>query len=64
MSHFEAIADTPPDAAFSLVAAFAADKFEKKVDLCPGFYRDENAQPWVLPCVQKVSPSSSRENFN
>ncbi|KAK0609271.1 Aspartate aminotransferase [Lasiodiplodia hormozganensis] len=46
-SYFADIADTPPDAAFSLVAAFAADKFENKVDLCPGFYRDENAQPWA-----------------
>ncbi|KAF4536422.1 Aspartate aminotransferase, cytoplasmic [Lasiodiplodia theobromae] len=46
-SYFADIADTPPDAAFSLVAAFAADKFESKVDLCPGFYRDENAQPWA-----------------
>ncbi|KAF9630679.1 hypothetical protein BFW01_g1241 [Lasiodiplodia theobromae] len=54
MSHFEGIADTPPDAAFSLVAAFAADKFETKVDLCPGFYRDENAQPWVLPCAKQL----------
>ncbi|KAH7060677.1 pyridoxal phosphate-dependent transferase [Macrophomina phaseolina] len=54
MSHFADLPPTPPDPAFSLVAAFAADDFSAKVDLCPGFYRDENANPWVLPCVREA----------
>ncbi|KAL1637198.1 hypothetical protein SLS56_000857 [Neofusicoccum ribis] len=54
MSHFAGLPVTPPDAAFSLVAAFAADDFPEKVDLCPGFYRDEEANPWILPSVAKA----------
>ncbi|GME22327.1 hypothetical protein GTA08_BOTSDO02628 [Neofusicoccum parvum] len=54
MSHFAGLPVTPPDAAFSLVAAFAADNFPEKVDLCPGFYRDEEAKPWILPSVAKA----------
>ncbi|KAB2569788.1 Aspartate aminotransferase P2 [Lasiodiplodia theobromae] len=62
MSHFADIADTPPDAAFSLVAAFAADQFENKVDLCPGFYRDENAQPWAKQLLHD-DPSLNHEHL-
>lgn len=28
-----------------------ADKSEKRIDLIPGAYRDENGKPWVLPFV-------------
>lgn len=55
MSHFQRLAPTPPDPAFSLIATFAADNFPSKVDLCPGFYRDEYAKPWILPSVAQVS---------
>jgi len=55
MSRFQNIIDLPPDAAFSLVEAYAHDPFQQKVDLCPGFYRDENALPWILPSVARVS---------
>ncbi|EYE95222.1 PLP-dependent transferase [Aspergillus ruber CBS 135680] len=54
MSRFQNIIDSPPDAAFSLVEAYARDTFPQKVDLCPGFYRDENAQPWILPSVAQA----------
>ncbi|THV46134.1 hypothetical protein BGAL_0413g00040 [Botrytis galanthina] len=54
MLHLANVPLTQPDAAFSLVAAFALDKYEKKVDLCPGFYRDDNAKPWVLPSVTQA----------
>ncbi|KAI5459026.1 pyridoxal phosphate-dependent transferase [Mariannaea sp. PMI_226] len=51
------LADLPPaqpDPAFSIVAAFLADTNENKVDLCPGFYRDDNAKPWILPSVTQA----------
>ena len=51
------LANTPniqPDAAFSQIAAFNADTNEQKVDLCPGFYRDDDAKPWILPSVAQV----------
>lgn len=55
MSLFSGLPEVVPDAAFSLVEAYAADASPLKVDLSPGFYRDENAKPWVLPSVQKVA---------
>lgn len=42
------------DPTFKLMQEYKADSSEEKVDLCPGFYRDENAKPWVLPSVKKV----------
>lgn len=57
MSRFENIIDPPPDAAFALVEAYSDDTFPHKVDLCPGFYRDETARPWILPSVAQVSYS-------
>ena len=46
----------PEDPLFGLMAAYKKDDFDKKVDLGIGAYRDNNAQPWVLPVVKKVSP--------
>lgn len=40
---------------FQLTAAYKADKFDKKVNLGVGAYRDNNGKPWVLPVVKKVS---------
>ncbi|KAI1045124.1 hypothetical protein LB505_011926 [Fusarium chuoi] len=51
MSHLSGIPPAQPDAAFSLIASFKADTAEHKADLCPGFYRDNNAEPWILPSV-------------
>lgn len=45
----------PEDPLFGLMAAYKADTFDKKVDLGIGAYRDNNAQPWVLPVVKKVN---------
>ena len=44
----------PKDPIFGLMAACKADTHPKKVDLGVGAYRDDNAQPWVLPVVRKV----------
>ena len=46
----------PEDPLFGLMAAYRKDDFDKKVDLGIGAYRDNNAQPWVLPVVKKVFP--------
>lgn len=54
MSRLADIPSVQPDAAFSLIADFKADTNEHKVDLCPGFYRDDNAKPWILPSVAQV----------
>lgn len=58
-SRFADLHPITPDPAFSLVEAYAKDPAEKKVDLCPGFYQDENGRPWILPCVEKVSSSKN-----
>ncbi|KAM0492221.1 hypothetical protein ACHAP8_010084 [Fusarium lateritium] len=54
MSFLTDIPPTQPDAAFALVADFKADTNEHKVDLCPGFYRDDNAKPWILLSVAQA----------
>lgn len=57
MSCFSAsvVPKAPEDPLFGLMAAYKADSFDKKVDLGIGAYRDDNAKPWVLPVVKKVS---------
>ncbi|WZH50066.1 pyridoxal phosphate-dependent transferase [Fusarium acuminatum] len=54
MSRLASIPPTKPDEAFSLVATFKADTDERKVDLCPGFYRDNNGEPWILTSVSQA----------
>lgn len=55
MSLFSEIPKEVPDKAFAMIDAFRADTDEKKVNLSPGIYRDENAKTWVLPSVKKVN---------
>ncbi|KAF4956728.1 hypothetical protein FSARC_11496 [Fusarium sarcochroum] len=54
MTWLDEVPPARPDAAFALVAACKADTNEQKVDLCPGFYRDDNAKPWILPSVAQA----------
>lgn len=51
----EVVPQAPEDPLFGLMAAYRQDTFDKKVDLGIGAYRDNNAKPWVLPVVKKVS---------
>jgi aspartate aminotransferase len=51
----DVVPQAPEDPLFGLMAAYKADQFDKKVDLGIGAYRDDNAKPWVLPVVKKVS---------
>lgn len=48
----------PEDPLFGLMKAYREDPSDKKVDLGIGAYRDNNAKPWILPVVKKVSPLS------
>ncbi|KAF7304800.1 Aspartate aminotransferase [Mycena kentingensis (nom. inval.)] len=45
----------PPDSIFQLTAAYKEDKFDKKVNLGVGAYRDDNNKPWVLPVVKEAT---------
>lgn len=54
MALLEQIPVAVPDNTFAIIEAFKADTEEKKVNLCPGIYRDDNAKTWVLPSVKKV----------
>jgi aspartate aminotransferase len=49
------VPQAPEDPLFGLMRAFRQDTSDKKVDLGIGAYRDDNAKPWVLPVVRKVS---------
>ena len=55
VSAFGAVQQAPEDPLFGRMAAYRADKDPKKVDLGIGAYRDDNAVPWILPVVKKVS---------
>lgn len=55
MSRFASLTEATSDAAFDLIEAYKTDSSPLKVNLTPGFYRDEDANPWVLPSVQRVS---------
>jgi aspartate aminotransferase len=50
-----AVPQAPEDPLFGLMAAYRRDEDPKKVDLGIGAYRDNNAKPWILPVVKKVS---------
>jgi aspartate aminotransferase len=49
------VAAAPEDPLFGLMKAYREDPSDKKVDLGIGAYRDNNAKPWILPVVKKVS---------
>lgn len=51
----EVVPQAPEDPLFGLMAAYRRDEDPNKVDLGIGAYRDDNAKPWVLPVVKKVS---------
>lgn len=52
------VAAAPEDPLFGLMKAYKEDPSDKKVDLGIGAYRDNNAKPWILPVVKKVSSNS------
>lgn len=42
----------PPDAILGITEAFKADKFDRKINLGVGAYRDDQGKPYVLPSVR------------
>ncbi|KAH6997084.1 pyridoxal phosphate-dependent transferase [Ilyonectria destructans] len=48
------VAQGPPDAILGITEAFKADKFEKKINLGVGAYRDDAGKPYVLPSVREA----------
>ena len=58
----DVVPQAPEDPLFGLMAAYRRDEDSQKVDLGIGAYRDDNAKPWVLPVVRKVSSLSFRES--
>eukprot|EP00834_Sanchytrium_tribonematis_P000054 NODE_2_length_91304_cov_0.692462.p54 type:complete len:185 gc:universal NODE_2_length_91304_cov_0.692462:10830-10276(-) len=53
-SHFQSVELLPPDAIFNLTDTFKADKFENKINLGVGAYRDEQGKTHVLKVVRKA----------
>lgn len=51
----DVVPQAPEDPLFGLMAAYRKDEDSQKIDLGIGAYRDDNAKPWVLPVVNKVS---------
>ncbi|SPO47563.1 probable aspartate aminotransferase, cytoplasmic [Moesziomyces antarcticus] len=51
---WSAVPQAPEDAIFKLTASYKADKYDKKVNLGVGAYRDNNGKPYVLPSVKKA----------
>ncbi|KAK4935253.1 hypothetical protein LTR28_010407 [Elasticomyces elasticus] len=51
----DVVPQAPEDPLFGLMAAYRADNDKNKVDLGIGAYRGDDAKPWVLPVVKKVS---------
>ena len=49
------VREAPEDPMFGLSAAYRSDSHSQKVDLGVGAYRDDEAQPWILPVVREVS---------
>lgn len=54
INHFAHIPMAPADPILSLTTNFKSDKFDKKVNLGVGAYRDNNGKPFVFPIVKKV----------
>lgn len=58
------VAAAPEDPLFGLMKAYREDPSDKKVDLGIGAYRDNNAKPWILPVVKKVSSTCISISIN
>ncbi|KAK4236137.1 pyridoxal phosphate-dependent transferase [Achaetomium macrosporum] len=54
MSWFDEIPSIATDSTLAAMEACKADTHEKKVDLSPGIYHDDNSSTWVLPSVKKA----------
>ena len=64
MSHFASVELLPADPIFGLIALFAADTHQQKVNLGVGSYRDGDGKPQVLSCVRKAEKRLFDKNIN
>lgn len=62
MSRFSELKTLPPIPIFALANAYKQDTNPKKVDLGIGAYRDNTAQPWVLPVVKKAQVAIANDD--
>eukprot|EP01040_Poterioochromonas_malhamensis_P006542 gene6542-7043_t len=58
------IAQAPPDKILGLTEAFKADKYEKKINLGVGAYRDDQGRPYVLPSVKAAEDRILARNLD
>ena len=63
-SFFSAAPRYPKDAIFELTAEFKRDSSPVKVNLGQGTYRDNNAQPWILPSVAEARTRLTSSNLD
>jgi aspartate aminotransferase len=54
----------PPDAILGITEAFKADKFDKKINLGVGAYRDDKGKPYVLPSVRAAEEKVVASTLN
>lgn len=54
----------PPDAILGVTEAYKRDKNPQKINLGVGAYRDDNGQPFVLPCVKKAEEILMSQNLD
>jgi aspartate aminotransferase len=54
----------PPDAILGITEAFKADKFEQKINLGVGAYRDDKGKPYVLPSVRAAEEQVVASKLN
>ncbi|KYK55886.1 putative aspartate aminotransferase [Drechmeria coniospora] len=53
-----------PPAILGITEAFKADKFDKKINLGVGAYRDDKGKPYVLPSVREAERMVIEDNLN
>ncbi|KAL2753415.1 hypothetical protein ACRALDRAFT_2111040 [Sodiomyces alcalophilus JCM 7366] len=57
-------ANVPQGPPVSITEAFKADKFEQKINLGVGAYRDDKGKPYVLPSVRAAEQTIVQEKLN
>jgi aspartate aminotransferase len=63
-SNWANVPQGPPDAILGITEAFKADKFDKKINLGVGAYRDDAGKPYVLPSVREAEKKVVESKMN
>lgn len=64
VSTWSTVPQGPPDAILGITEAFKADKFDKKINLGVGAYRDDKGKPYVLPSVRTAEQKVIDDKLN